>query len=574
MKKIQIKYKLFLLFSFSFIGMLILAERSFTLSRENISNATTIFENSRNTQHLQENYIEPINALREMSLSMVMSPNDDYRKKIEDNLESQMVTLEIYFKSLDSITYEAWKHYCEAVKKTHSYLIAHFEEGAFVNVNTTEREKYYYLLGRLKSLQYEAVSQTEHNFADIQTSAKALKYELAVIIILLSMLVFIAGYLLSSHIVSSIHKLQDGLKEFFSYLETKSIQPKPISLSSRDELEDMAKLLNQSIAKASANIGQDIVFIEDAINVVNDLKMGKLSSRLHSSAQAQELRALKDVVNTMIDNLESKINEEIFKRTEQEKLLIQQSKLASMGEMIGNIAHQWRQPLGELSAILMNLQVKHEFNDLNQNILLHSIRQCNKINAYMSNTISDFQNFFKPSKDKEVFELSEACQRAISILQASLNYHGIEFHFDISAKVEVLGYPNEFAQALLNILSNAKDVLSEREIREPFIRLQLKKGYKYTLIVIEDNGGGISDEHIDRIFEPYFTTKYSKQGTGIGLYMTKMIIENNMNGLVNVKNTQEGALFTIKLPCVHLMEKVDPIENFVFKKIENDSLEP
>ena len=166
----------------------------------------------------------------------------------------------------------------------------------------------------------------------------------------------------------------------------------------------------------------------------------------------------------------------------------------------------------------------------------------------MSNTISDFQNFFKPSKQKEVFEISEACERAIAIIHASITYHSIEFNFDISEKMEVLGYPNEFAQALLNILSNAKDVLSDREVSKPFIRMRLKKGYKYMLIMIEDNGGGIGAEHIDRIFEPYFTTKYAMQGTGIGLYMTKMIIENNMNGIVSVKNTDEGALFTIKLP--------------------------
>ncbi len=550
MKKIKIKYKLFLLFSFSFIGMLVLAERSFKLSQENIYNATTIFENAQSTQNVQENYIEPLNVLREMSLSLVMSPNDDYRKSIELDLRAQIKLLEEHFSTLDQTTNIIWQSYVEAVNKTRHYLMARFEEGAFVNVNTVERERYYMLLGRLKELQHEAVNQAKDNFSDIQISAKALKYELAVIVLVLSALVFSAGFLLSNHIVSSILKLQEGLKDFFSYLETKAMPPKPIELSSKDELEDMSNLINQSIANASANIEQDILFIKDAINVVNDLKSGNLSSRLHTSAQAHQLQLLKDVINTMIDNLELKINEEISKRTEQEKLLIQQSKLASMGEMIGNIAHQWRQPLGELSALLMNLQVKHEFNDLNGEILLQSIHQCNKINAYMSNTISDFQNFFKPSKNKEVFEISEACQRAIAILQASIKYHNIEFTFDISEKMEVLGYPNEFAQALLNILSNAKDVLSDRQISNPFIRMQLKKGFKYMLIMIEDNGGGIGTEHMDRIFEPYFTTKYATQGTGIGLYMTKMIIENNMNGIISVKNTKEGALFTIKLPSV------------------------
>ena len=550
MKKIKIKYKLFLLFSFSFIGMLILSERSFTLSEENIHNAMTIFENSQSTQRLQENYIEPVNVLREMSLSLVMSPNEDSRKSIEADMEKQLSLLDANFKPLDATTNAHWQAYKASVQKTHRYLLSRFEEGAYVHVTTTERERYYELLQRLKELQHDASNQAAQNFSDIQISAKALKLEIVIIVVILSTLVFIAGYLLSSHIVSSILKLQEGLKEFFSYLETKEATPKAIELHSKDELEDMATLLNRRIAKAAASIEQDIILVEDAILVLNDLKGGKLSSRLNATAQAHELLLLKDVINTMIDNLESKINDEILKRTEQEKLLIQQSKLASMGEMIGNIAHQWRQPLGELSAILMNLQVKRQFNDLDDAYLMESIQQCNKINVYMSNTISDFQNFFKPSKNKEVFEISEACERSIAILQASLKYHNIEFHFDISEKMEVLGYPNEFAQALLNILSNAKDVLSDRAIEKPFIHLHLKKGYRYILIIIEDNGRGIATEHIDRIFEPYFTTKYSKQGTGIGLYMTKMIIENNMNGIIDVKNTEVGAKFTIKLPSV------------------------
>lgn len=110
-----------------------------------------------------------------------------------------------------------------------------------------------------------------------------------------------------------------------------------------------------------------------------------------------------------------------------------------------------------------------------------------------------------------------------------------------------MGYPNEFAQALLNILSNAKDVLIDRQIEAPYIKMSVKNGEKFTLIKIEDNGGGIAPAHMDRIFEPYFTTKHAKQGTGIGLYMTKMIIENSMNGIIAVKNTEEGVLFTIKL---------------------------
>lgn len=547
MKRFAIRYKLFFLFSLSFVGMLILAERSFAMMQANIDNTTMIYDNFKDTQNIQENYMEPTNALREMSLSLVMSPNGDYRKSIEEQSLRRQAGIEEHFKQLDATTYKIWQNYAKSVEKTRAYLANGFEEGAFVHVNTAEREAYYTLLKHLKKLQNDSVKQTEKNFLEIKEGTEVLKYKLVIALGVLSLFVFGMGFLISQYIVASIVKLQEGLREFFSYLEIKTAQPKPIVLNSKDELEDMAKLLNQSIAKASANIAQDIAFIEDAIGVVNDLKMGKLSSRLHAPTQAKELLMLGDVVNAMIDNLESKINEEIFKRTEQEKLLIQQSKLASMGEMIGNIAHQWRQPLGEMSAVLMNIRVRYEFGDFSGAFLLESLNQCNKINLYMSSTISDFQNFFKPSKSKEVFEVSEACVKAIAMLQASLKYHAIECHFDTSEQMEVFGYPNEFSQALLNILSNAKDVLIDREVPNPFIRLELKRGHQYILIIIEDNGGGIGLEYIDRIFEPYFTTKYAKQGTGIGLYMTKMIIENNMNGIINVKNTEIGALFTVKL---------------------------
>ena len=309
----------------------------------------------------------------------------------------------------------------------------------------------------------------------------------------------------------------------------------------------MAKQINKNIEIIQANLEQDSKLIEDATNVVEDLKLGNLDRRLVASGNSDQLNLLKAVMNEMLDNLELRIQQEIDERTRQEQLLIQQSKLAAMGNMIGNIAHQWRQPLGEINALLMIIQVRQHFDDFNEAFLTEKIEECNRITAYMSNTISDFQNFFKPSKDKEIFEINNACERASSIIQASLRYHSIEFSFNPADEIKVLGYPNEFAQALLNILSNAKDVLTDRNIENPFIRMSVKKGEKYTLIKIEDNGGGIAEEYIERIFEPYFTTKHAKQGTGIGLYMTKMIIENNMNGIVTVKNTEEGALFTIKI---------------------------
>ena len=165
----------------------------------------------------------------------------------------------------------------------------------------------------------------------------------------------------------------------------------------------------------------------------------------------------------------------------------------------------------------------------------------------MSTTISDFQNFFKPTKNKKDFSVLDACKKALSIINASLKNNKIQLIFDIKEDNIIHGYASEFSHAILNIISNAKDALVSRAIEKPEIKISIKTGKEYTIIKISDNAGGINQEDINIIFEPYFTTKHAKRGTGIGLYMTKMIIENNMQGYVNVRNTNKGALFTIKV---------------------------
>ena len=195
----------------------------------------------------------------------------------------------------------------------------------------------------------------------------------------------------------------------------------------------------------------------------------------------------------------------------------------------------------------MELETISKYNTLEKEHLYESIKACNKITEHMSTTISDFQNFFKPTKNKDDFSVLSACKKAISIIRASLKNNNIELVFDIKEDNTINGYSSEFSHAILNIISNAKDVLVLREIANPKIILSIKVGKEFTLIKIEDNAGGIRLENIDSIFEPYFTTKHAKKGTGIGLYMTKMIIENNMHGFVKATNTNNGALFTVKV---------------------------
>ncbi len=219
-------------------------------------------------------------------------------------------------------------------------------------------------------------------------------------------------------------------------------------------------------------------------------------------------------------------------RVIQQSLLLQQSRLASMGEMISTIAHQWRQPLTHLSYLFMNMKKKSDDPTFIQDKLQEGKTQL----KYMSQTIEHFANFYNPSKEKNEFSVLASCQEAIMI--ASLG--------DIMIEVEpqedftLYGNQNEFEQVILNILNNARDALIKREIKSPLITIMIADKH----IMIEDNAGGIERQHLKKIFEPYFSTK--AKGDGIGLYIAKTIIEKEMNGTLSVHNSNKGALFTLR----------------------------
>ncbi|QKF65809.1 Cache sensor-containing two-component system histidine kinase [Arcobacter venerupis] len=232
-------------------------------------------------------------------------------------------------------------------------------------------------------------------------------------------------------------------------------------------------------------------------------------------------------------------------KEKQEKILIQKSKMASMGEMIGNIAHQWRQPLSQLSGLFFDIESAYDYKELNKKYLQNRVEEANDLLEYMSKTIDDFRNFFNPNSKKEKFFIKDSVDNAIKIVKSTLDFYHIELLVDIDEFYEINGYKNEYSQAVMNIISNAKDILIEKNIQNPQIKIYLEKNKKATLC-IEDNAGGINDEIIDKIFDPYFTTKY-EYGTGIGLYMTKLIIEEKMNGSISAKNTKDGAKFLIEI---------------------------
>ena len=245
--------------------------------------------------------------------------------------------------------------------------------------------------------------------------------------------------------------------------------------------------------------------------------------------------------------LEIRVEDEIKKQKAQEEILIHQSRSAEIGEMINNIAHQWRQPLNNLSLTIQNIGFKYENDVLTKEELNETIDKSKMIINSMSNTIDTFRNFFEPTKNKNLFKVEHSIENTLEILSSTLRFYNIEVVKEIIDDVEIYDYENEFSQVLLNIITNARDALVSNKIEKPIIKVNVSKIENNVIVKIKDNANGINEEIIDRIFEPYFTTKGKGNGTAIGLYMSKLIIEKNMNGKLTVKNDNDGAVFIITL---------------------------
>ena len=248
------------------------------------------------------------------------------------------------------------------------------------------------------------------------------------------------------------------------------------------------------------------------------------------------------------ESLEIKVQKEIEKNREKEQLLVQKSKFIALGEMISNIAHQWRQPLSELSSILMYIKFKQSIKALDENTMNQKIQEADKVLDFMSHTIDDFRNFFMPKKEKEEFLLYKVVDIVINIVSSTLKNYDIKLEIQIDKEIILKTYLNEYEQVLLNIINNAKDVLIEKKIKNPCISIKAYEEENSVVLTIEDNGGGVLVEPKGKIFEPYFTTKEHSNGTGIGLYMSKIIIDKNMKGKLRVRNTNEGAKFIVSIP--------------------------
>ncbi len=246
--------------------------------------------------------------------------------------------------------------------------------------------------------------------------------------------------------------------------------------------------------------------------------------------------------------LEDKVRLEVEKNREKDQLMIRQSRNAAMGEMMGNIAHQWRQPINALGLILQDLRDAQHHGELDEEYLNRASANGMKIIENMSKTIDDFRDFFRPNKEMNLFSVKEVCEDALNIIGGSLRHNTIRVITEFEDDGMVEGFSNEFSQVVLNILSNAQYELEKRKhVQEREIRLSLTRSHGIVELAIGDNAGGIEETLLGKIFDPYFTTKEQGDGTGIGLYMSKMIIEKNMDGKLYARNIGSGAEFVITM---------------------------
>ena len=311
-----------------------------------------------------------------------------------------------------------------------------------------------------------------------------------------------------------------------------------------------AKRITNNIVSPIEQLTRDInIFASDTSSVIKS----------NMSSQYAIFTTLTDdfiKMQTSIIEKEKELKKQIDANQQKDKILYEQSKMAAMGEMIGNIAHQWRQPLSLISTIASGLEAEKEYGLFTDEKFFKGMKQITSTTQLLSQTIDDFRNFFKKDKEKTTFSIKSIVEKDLGLLEASFKQNSITLQTNYD-DVKIVGYQNELIQALLNILNNAKDAFKENDIKyNRFIFLDTVVENRYLKIIIKDNAGGIPDHIIDKIFEPYFTTKHKSQGTGIGLYMTHEIIVNHMNGTIEAFNEKYkidkeefvGAMFVIKIP--------------------------
>ncbi len=255
----------------------------------------------------------------------------------------------------------------------------------------------------------------------------------------------------------------------------------------------------------------------------------------------------KKIIDELNNSLEYKIKDEVEKNRKQDQQIIEQSRLAQMGEMIGMIAHQWRQPLTAISASGSAINSKARMGRLKDDKAIELSKDIVDYSQHLSQTINDFRDFFKKDKIETQTNFTETVESSLKIVETAIQNKDINIIKEFTCKDNFLSYPHELKQVTLNIIKNGEDILIEKNIENPYIKIKTFKEKDSIVLEISDNAGGIPDDIIGKIFDPYFSTKTKQDGTGLGLYMSKTIIEEHCGGKLSVSNNQDGAVFKIEI---------------------------
>jgi PAS domain S-box-containing protein len=292
-----------------------------------------------------------------------------------------------------------------------------------------------------------------------------------------------------------------------------------------------------------------IIIVNMSISMMDDKKRILVSAK--DITKHKELEAELQRINT---DLEERIHKEVEKNRHQEFQLLEQSKNASMGEMIGNIAHQWRQPLSAITSTASALKLSDQLSMIEENEIVEKMDSVIEKARYLSETIDTFRNFLKENNNAfGEFNLEDMLTKSLNIVGTVMKDSHIKLYteeVDQTNKTPYIGNESELSQVIINILNNAKDILKEKKVKQPWVKIELNKCDEESCFTIEDNGGGIPNDVMPRIFDPYFTTKHQSQGTGLGLHMSYRIITESFKGKLHVENSENGAKFFIYLPKI------------------------
>ena len=284
------------------------------------------------------------------------------------------------------------------------------------------------------------------------------------------------------------------------------------------------------------------------LNASDELKLIEMGDYTHNIPK--EFLERNDEVgefHNAILAIQSELKHEAELNREKDVFMIYQSKQAKIGEMVGNISHQWKQPLNTINLILTNLYEEYKYQELDEKEFEKTINTLRKIVDNMADTIKDFTDFLKPSKENTKFDLAESIHLVLDLMEVSLKYNQISIKVDLEPDIRIMGLHNEFAHVLFNVLNNARDAIVESKVEDKYISIRTFSKDKEVVIEINNTGNQIPDETLEKLFQPYFTTKGDKDGTGVGLYISRIIVEQRMNGKINLENVEDGVCCRIML---------------------------